>query len=85
MSCHLSEQPCESSEAGGGKLHTANDKLQVADKTMYDLKSLGSRHASLIESEAVDSMEYVLDLALSQQFLRKLFWAEVINEANIMI
>ena len=45
----------------------------LADKTMYDLKSLGSRHASLIESEAVDPMEHVLDLALSKQFLRKLF------------
>ena len=40
---------------------------------MYDLKCLGSSDASLIESEAVESMEDVLDLALSQQFLRKLF------------
>jgi len=40
---------------------------------MYDLKCLCSSDASLIESEAVKSMEYVLYLALSQQFLRKLF------------
>jgi len=84
MSCRLSEQPCESSEAGGGKLRTANDKLQVAHKTMYDLKCLGSSYASLIESEAVDSMEHILDLALSQQFLRKLFYGEVTNKANII-
>ena len=55
------------------KLRTANDELQVAHETMYDLKCLGSSHASLIESEAVESMKYVLDLTLSQQFLRKLF------------
>ena len=73
MSCHLSGQPCEESEACGGKLRTANDELQVAHKTMYDLKCLGSSHASLVESEAVNSMEYVLDLALSKQFLRKFF------------
>jgi hypothetical protein len=55
------------------KLRTANDELQVADKTMYDLKGLGSGHVSLIESQAVDSMEHVFDLALSQEFLREFF------------
>jgi len=40
---------------------------------MYNLKCLGSSHAGLIEREAVESMEHVLNLALSQQFLRKLF------------
>ena len=55
------------------KLHTANDDLQVAHKTMYDLKCLGSSHASFIDREAVQSVENVLNLALSQQFLRKLF------------
>jgi hypothetical protein len=40
---------------------------------MYDLKCPGSSDASLIESEAVESMEDVLNLALSQQFLCKLF------------
>jgi hypothetical protein len=46
-------------------LRTANDDFQVAHKTMYDLKCLGSSHASLIESEAVEPMEHVLNLALS--------------------
>ena len=54
-------------------MRTADDKLQVAHKAMYDLKGLGSSHASLIESEAVESMEHILNLALSQQFFRELF------------
>jgi len=40
---------------------------------MYDLKCLGSSHASFIERETVESTENILDLALSQQFLGKLF------------
>jgi hypothetical protein len=32
---------------------------------MYNLKCLGSSYASLIESQAVESVEDVLDLALS--------------------
>ena len=55
------------------KLRTADDDLQVAHKTMYDLKCLGSSHASFIEREAVESTENILNLALSQQFLPKLF------------
>ena len=54
-------------------MRTADDKLQVAHKAMYDLKGLGSSHASLIESEAVESMKHILNLALSQQFFRELF------------
>ena len=54
-------------------LHTTNDELQVAHKTMYNLKCLGSSHAGLIEGEALESMEHVLDLTLSQQFPCKLF------------
>ena len=46
-------------------MRTADDKLQIAHKSMYDLKRLGSSHASLIESEAVEPMEHILDLALS--------------------
>jgi len=55
------------------KLRTADDDLQVAQKTMYDLKCLGSSHASFIEREAVEPTENILNLALSQQSLRKLF------------
>jgi hypothetical protein len=62
-----------SSQARRGKLHTANDELQVGHKTMYDLKCLGSSDASLVESEAVEPAEHVLDLALSKQFLREFF------------
>ena len=46
-------------------MRTADDDLQVAHKAMYDLKRLCSGHASLIESEPVESMEHILDLALS--------------------
>jgi hypothetical protein len=46
-------------------MRTANGELQVAHKTMYDLKCLGSSHASLIESEPVESMKHILDLTLS--------------------
>jgi len=34
----------------------ANDELQVAHEAVYNLKCLGSSDASLIESEAVESM-----------------------------
>jgi hypothetical protein len=33
---------------------------------MYDLKRLSSSDAGLIESEAIDPMEHVLDFAFSQ-------------------
>jgi hypothetical protein len=65
MPCHLSEQSVSYQEQAERKMHTANDDLQVAHKAMYDLKCLGSSHASLIESEAVESMEHILNLALS--------------------
>ena len=76
--------PVSYQKPGERKLRTANDKLQVAHQTVYDLKCLGSSHASLIEGEAVDSTEDVLDLALSKQFLRQLFWGEVTNKADII-
>ena len=46
-------------------MRTADDDLQVAHEAMYDLKRLCSSHASLIDSEPVESMEHILDLALS--------------------
>ena len=51
---------------------------------MYYLKCLSSSHASLIESEAVDPMEDVLNLALSNQFLRKLFCGDITNKVDII-
>jgi hypothetical protein len=55
------------------ELRTTNDELHVVHKTMHNLKRLSSSHASLIESEAVESMEHIFDLALSQEFLCKNF------------
>jgi hypothetical protein len=55
------------------KLRTAHDEFHVAHETMNDLKRLGSGHASLVEGEAVQSVEHIFDLGLPQQFLRKLF------------
>ena len=39
---------------------------------MNDLKRLSSSHARLVKGEAVQPLENILDLALPQQFLRKL-------------
>ena len=52
---------------------------------MYNLECLGYSHAGLIESEPVESTEHILDLALSQQFPRKLFWSEFTNKTSIII
>jgi hypothetical protein len=65
MSYHLSGRPVSYQKPTDSILRTANDDFQVVHKTMYDLKCLRSSHASLIESEAVESMEHILDLALS--------------------
>jgi hypothetical protein len=54
-------------------MRTAHDEFHVAHETVNDLKGLCSGHASLVDGEAVHSMEHVFNIALPQQFLCKLF------------
>ena len=46
-------------------LHTIHDELHIADKAMNNLKRLGSSHASFVDGEPVQPLEYILYLAFS--------------------
>ena len=64
------------------RLRTVHDDFYVAHKTMNDLERLGPSHTGLIKGESVQSMEHILNLALSQQFLCKLLWGDVTNKVK---
>ena len=70
--CHLFRQSIGNQQEVYYTLRTAHDELHVAHETMNDLKGLCSGHSSLVEGEAVHSMEHIFDLILPQQFLCKL-------------
>jgi len=72
MSCHLLEYTSSEPSRGSKGMRTIHDKLHVAHKTMNDLKRLSSSHARLVKRETIQPLENILDLALPQQFLRKL-------------
>ena len=51
---------------------TVHDHLHIVQKTVNDGEGLGHGHASFFLGESVESLEYRLDLAISQQLLREL-------------
>ena len=51
---------------------TVHDHLHIVQKTVNDSKGMRHGHAGLFLGESVQSLEYRLDLAVSQQFFGEL-------------
>ena len=51
---------------------TVHDHLHIVQQTVNDSKGMRHGHAGLFLCESVQSLEYRLDLAVSQQLLCKL-------------
>jgi hypothetical protein len=51
---------------------TVHDHLHIIQKTVNNSQGLRHGHAGLFQREPVQSLQYGLDLAISQQLLRKL-------------
>jgi hypothetical protein len=53
---------------------TVHDHLHIVQKTVNDGQGLRHGHAGLVLGESVQSLEYRLDLAVSQQLLCELLY-----------
>ncbi len=54
-------------------LLTVHHHPHILDKTIYDFEGLRGSYPSLILSEPIQSLEYCLDLLLSEKLLNKFF------------